>query len=306
MISIGLYAARSALGGSSADVARASGGDESLSRRLDGALRAQHSLCPNRRILAKSAPFVVDQRKRVLDRCHVYDSCYNATPLEKGADPSSFGRLKHRADATQIQRLMPLSFSFSHGAISNGQLTNCRFRANSIAPSTGSKTLPITRISPTARYGRPPTLGSLLSSISILGAPAPRTTNAGACSRLIRRVYRNLGPAEPTDEAAPRYHILGCLHAGGIRAVAKGEPAGEPAPHVGIGTPVNNWLHASNTEEDRPLFQQIYEKACRQEQPIWFARADLAVVLEVAFRRTSFASDYEASPTTTRSSLTPG
>ncbi len=275
-----------------------------VDKRLDGVQAVQTLSRLNRRIPGKENPFVLDFVNEAEDIYRAFKPYYDATSLQEGADPQQLETLKHELDSAQVYywseveafaRIFykPLSRQTAQdhaGMQGHLQPAVDRFRAEKDEANRGEFR---ERLNGYVR------LYSFLSQI---------LPYSDASLEMLYSFGRLLLPHLPLDRDAEKvklsnevgleYYRLQRIHSGEI-ALKDGEPEGVKSPtEVGTGRAkdervplseiikvLNDRFGTSFTEEDRLFFEQIQEKAAKNEQVIQTARANPFDKFQLGIRR---------------------
>jgi type I restriction enzyme, R subunit len=275
-----------------------------VDKRLDGVQAVQTLSRLNRMIPGKDEPFVLDFVNEAEDIFRAFKPYYDKTGLQQASDPSQLERLKHELDQAQVyywsevgafaqvfykppERQSPADHAHMQRYL---QPAVDRFKAISYADKQrefrdrlNSYVKAYAFLSQIIPYGDPE-IEMLYSYGRFLLPHLPQD--------------RDVIAVELDDEVELQYYRLQRIYAGPINLsqgdaqaikspteVGTGRTKDEKAPLSEIIDVLNERFGTEFTEEDRLFFQQIKEKACKNEQVIKTALANPLDKFELGIRK---------------------
>src|SRR5271157_487247 len=275
-----------------------------VDKRLDGVQAVQTLSRLNRMIPGKDAPFVLDFVNEAEDIFRAFKPYYDKTGLQEASDPSQLERLKHELDQAQVyhwseveayaqvfykpaERQSPADHAhlqrYLQPAVDRFKAIGDRETQQAFRDRLSGYVKMYAFLSQIIPYGDPE-LEMLYSYGRFLlpHLPLDRET-----------ITVNLG-----DEVDLQYYRLERVHAGPIdlkqgdvrtirspTEVGTGKAKDEKAPLSEIIDVLNERFGTQFTEEDRLFFQQIKEKATKNEQVIKTALANPLDKFELGIRK---------------------
>ncbi len=264
-----------------------------VDKRLDGVQAVQTLSRLNRRIPGKEEPFVLDFVNEAKDIYRAFKPYYDATSLQEGSDPHQLEQLKHELDAGQVYYWSEVE-AFAHvfykpvarqspqdhaGMQRHLQPAVDRFKAMTDDAKRSEFREKL------SGYVR---IYAFLSQVMPYTDPALEMLYSYGRLLLPHLPFdRDSGRVKFSDEVGLLYYRMQRIHAGAIE-VREGEPEGVKSPtEVGTGKAVDEPVRLSEiiqvlnarfgtnfTEEDRLFFEQIREKATRNEQVVQLRQAN--------------------------------
>jgi type I restriction enzyme R subunit len=263
-----------------------------VDKRLDGVQAVQTLSRLNRKIPGKDEPFVLDFVNPPEDIYQAFKPYYDATSLQESSDISKLEALKHELDQAQVYHWSeveafanifyrsPEQQKVADHAAMQKQLQPAVDRFKAI-PDEEKRTEFREKLS---AYGR---VYAFMSQI--IPYADPEMEKLYSYGRfLVPHLPVDRDPAiRLTDEVGLQYYRLERVSSGAI-VLHEGEPVGVRSPtDVGTGkakdekvplseiiSVLNNRFGTEFTEEDRLFFEQIKERAVKNEQIIKTARAN--------------------------------
>lgn len=274
-----------------------------VDKRLDGVQAVQTLSRLNRMIPGKDAPFVLDFVNKSEDIFRAFKPFYDRTELEDVADPAQLNALKHELDQDQVYHWSEVeAFSRTFYKPTNEQRPgdHAEMRRH-LQPAVDRYRQLADDEKRSAFRDRLSNFVSLYSFMSQIIPYADRDLELlYSYGRLLLRDLPRTsdGPIQVDDEVELQYYRMERIFCGTIDLKA-GESQPVKAP-TDVGTskvkddkaPLSEIIEVLNerfgtqfTEEDRLFFQQIKERACRDEQVIKTARANTLDKFELGIRK---------------------
>jgi len=274
-----------------------------VDKRLDGVQAVQTLSRLNRMIPGKDAPFVLDFVNEAEDIFRAFKPYYDKTGLKEESDPSKLEILKHELDQAQIYHWGEVN-AFAQVFYKPEELQSPADHAamqRHLQPAVDR----FKEISEETRAEFRDKLSGYVQIYSFLSQIIPY---ADPDLEMLYSYGRFLLPHLPRggdgdiiklgDEVALQYYRLERIFSGPIM-IKEGEEAYVKSPtDVGTGqakderVPLSEIISVLNerfgtefSEEDRLFFQQIKEKACKDEQVIQTALANPLDKFELGIRR---------------------
>lgn len=263
-----------------------------VDKRLDGVQAVQTLSRLNRKIPGKENPFVLDFVNKAEDIYSAFKPYYNATSLQEGADPSLLEKLKLALDEAQVYYWSEVkAFAQVFYLPSQLQKPGDHARMEKITQPAVDR---FKAIKEEERRGEfRDKLGGYVRLYAFISQIIPHTD---AAQEMLYSYGRFLLPHLQNDRTDPlklggevnlQYYRLQRTYAGSID-LGTGEPQGVLGPtEVGTGkgkdekvplseiiTILNERFGTTFTEEDRLFFEQIKEKAAKNEQVIQLRQAN--------------------------------
>ena len=275
-----------------------------VDKRLDGVQAVQTLSRLNRMVPGKETPFVLDFVNEAEDIYRAFKPYYDATSLEKTADPHQLEQLKHELDAAQVYHWSeveafarvfyktPETQAAQDHAQMQRHLQPAVDRFNALADDA-KRTEFRDKL---AGYVR---IYSFLSQILPYGDPTLEMLYSyGKLLLPHLRLDRDQTRVKIGDEVGLQFYRLQRVFAGEID-LKVGEPPGVKSPtEVGTGrakdekAPLSEIIQVLNerfgtnfTDEDRFFFEQIREKAANDEQVIQLRRANPFEKFQIGLRQ---------------------
>jgi type I restriction enzyme, R subunit len=275
-----------------------------VDKRLDGVQAVQTLSRLNRMIPGKDAPFVLDFVNEAEDIFRAFKPYYDKTGLRQASDPSQLEALKHELDKAQVYFWSeveafaqvfykpPERQSPADHAHMQRYLQPAVDRFNAITDEDKKREF-------RDRLGGYVKVYAFLSQIIPYGDPELEMLYSFGRTLLTHLPEdRDTIPVKLGDEVDLQYYRLQRIHAGpidlrqgdsqGIKSpteVGTGRARDEKAPLSEIIQVLNERFGTEFTEEDRLFFQQIKEKACKNEQVIQTAMANPLDKFELGIRK---------------------
>lgn len=275
-----------------------------VDKRLDGVQAVQTLSRLNRMIPGKESPFVLDFVNEAEDIYRAFKPYYDATGLQEASDPSKLETLKHELDQAQIYHWSEVrafakvfykprerQTSADHAHMQR-HLQPAVDRFKGVEEEEDRKAFR-DRLSGYVK------LYAFLSQIIPYADPELEMLYSYGRFLLPHLpIDRDTSTLKVRDEVALEYYRLERVHSGAIE-IREGEPQPIKSPtDVGTGkakdekiplseiiTVLNERFGTQFTEEDRLFFQQIKEKACKDEQVIQTALANPLDKFELGIRK---------------------
>jgi len=275
-----------------------------VDKRLDGVQAVQTLSRLNRMIPGKDAPFVLDFVNEVEDIFRAFKPYYDKTSLQQASDPLQLERLKHELDQVQVyhwseveafaqvfykppERQSPADHAhmqrYLQPAVDRFKAIEDADRQQAFRDKLGGYVKMYAFLTQIIPYGDPE-LEMLYSYGRFLLPHLPLDRDA---------ITVKVG-----DEVELQYYRLERVYAGPIdlkqgdaqsvkspTEVGTGRAKDEKAPLSEIIEVLNERFGTQFTEEDRLFFQQIKEKACKNEQVIQTALANPLDKFELGIRK---------------------
>lgn len=275
-----------------------------VDKRLDGVQAVQTLSRLNRMVPGKETPFVLDFVNEAEDIYRAFKPYYDATSLEKTADPHQLEQLKHELDGAQVYHgseveafarvfyKAPEKQAAQDHAQMQRHLQPAVDRFNALADEA-KRTEFRDKL---AGYVR---IYSFLSQILPYGDPALEMLYSyGKLLLPHLRLDRDQTRVKIGDEVGLQFYRLQRVFSGEID-LKVGEPPGVKSPtEVGTGrakeekAPLSEIIQVLNerfgtnfTDEDRFFFEQIREKAANDEQVIQLRRANPFEKFQIGLRQ---------------------
>ncbi|MFZ5569976.1 MAG: type I restriction endonuclease subunit R [Thermodesulfobacteriota bacterium] len=264
-----------------------------VDKRLDGVQAVQTLSRLNRMIPGKDAPFVLDFINETEDIYRAFKPYYDKTGLREPSDPARLESLKHELDQTQIYHWSEVT-AFARIFYKPIALQNAADHAHMqrhLQPAVDRfKSLQ----DPEKRREFRDKLGGFVRVYAFLSQIIPY---ADPELEMLYSFGRFLGPHLPMDrdaliikvgeDVALQYYRMERVFAGPITLkdgeqqfvksptdVGTGNVTDEKAPLSEIIEVLNERFGTQFSEEDRLFFQQIKEKACKNDQVVQTALAN--------------------------------
>ena len=264
-----------------------------VDKRLDGVQAVQTLSRLNRKIPGKDAPFVLDFRNEAEDIFRAFKPYYDATLLEEPSDPNQLEALKHELDLAQVYHWGEVE-AFArvfYLPLEQQSATDHASMQRYVQPAV-DRFKCIDDEEKRAEFR-----AKLSAYIKLYAFMSQILPYADAELEMLYSFGRSLLPHLPldsdlepvklTDEIALQYYRIDQIHSGvidlrvgepisvwGPQEVGTGKGTDEKAPLSEIIKLVNERFGTEFTDEDRLFFEQIKEKACRDEEIIQTALAN--------------------------------
>jgi len=264
-----------------------------VDKRLDGVHAVQTLSRLNRKIPGKEEPFVLDFVNNAEDIYRAFKPYYDATSLQEGSDPQQLENLKHEIDAAQVYHWSEVE-AFARIFYKPLEKQIAQDHANMqihLQPAV-DRFKAIEDDEKRSEFRDK--LQGFVSMYAFMSQIMPYTDPALEMLYSFGRLLLPHLPSEQdtervkiSDEVSLHYYRLQRIYSGEID-LHKGEPGGVKSP-VDIGTgrakdekiplseivkKINERFGTNFSEEDRLFFEQIHEKAIRNEQIIKLRQAN--------------------------------
>lgn len=264
-----------------------------VDKRLDGVQAVQTLSRLNRMIPGKEAPFVLDFVNEAEDIYRAFKPYYDATSLQEASDPQKLEGLKHELDAAQVyfwSEVEAFARVFYKPVASQSAQDHAGMQLHLQPAVDRFKAMDDdeARREFREKLNGYVNIYSFMSQIMPWSDPELEMLHSFARYLLPHlRLDRSSERVTISDEVDLQYYRLQKTSAGGI-SLREGEPEGVKSPtDVGTGkakeeaaplseiiTVLNERFGTDFTEEDRYFFEQIREKAARNEEVIKLRRAN--------------------------------
>jgi type I restriction enzyme R subunit len=257
----------------------------------------------NRRIPGKTDPFILDFVNKAEDIYRAFKPFYNATSLQEGSDPKQLETLKLELDEAQVYYWVEVhAFAQVFYLPPEKQKPGDHARLEKYVQPAVDRFNGIEEEEKRGAFRDK--LGAFVRLYSFMSQITPYTD---ASLEMLYSYGRFLFPHLQVDRTLPlklgdevglQYYRLQRTYAGGID-LAAGEPQGVYSPtEVGTGkakdervplseiiTVLNERFGTNFTEEDRLFFEQIKERATKNEQVIQLRQANPFDKFQLGLRR---------------------
>jgi type I restriction enzyme R subunit len=264
-----------------------------VDKRLDGVQAVQTLSRLNRKIPGKDEPFVLDFRNKADDIFAAFKPYYDATLLEEPSDPNQLEALKHELDQAQVYHWSEVE-AFAQIFYRPPERQNAADHAHMqshLQPAV-DRFKGIEDDEPRTEFRTK--LSAYVKLYAFLSQVLPYTDPELEMLYSFGRFLlphlpldRDIEALKLTDEVALQYYRLERIHAGGLDLTAGEPPTIYGATEVGTGkakdekAPLSEIIDLLNERfgtdfdnEDRLFFEQIKEKACKDEEIIETALAN--------------------------------
>jgi type I restriction enzyme R subunit len=275
-----------------------------VDKRLDGVQAVQTLSRLNRMIAGKDAPFVLDFVNDAENVYRAFKPYYDKTDLREGSDPSMLEALKHELDQGQVYHWSEVE-AFAqvfYKPIERQSAADHAHMQRHLQPA-------VDRFRGIAEEdGRQEFRDKLSAYVKVYAFLSQIIPYADPDLEMLYSYGRFLLPHLPLDrddsivkigdEVELRYYRLERVFSGAIQIqegdaqyvkspteVGSGRAKDEKAPLSEIIAVLNERFGTDFKEEDRLFFQQIKEKACRDEQVIQTALANPLDKFELGVRK---------------------
>ena len=263
-----------------------------VDKRLDGVQAVQTLSRLNRNYAGKEEPFVLDFVNKAEDICQAFKPYYNVTTLEEPSDPNHLEKLKHELNSFQVYQWSEVE-GFCHVFYlpQYKQSPSDHAKMEKMIQPAVDRFKVLDEEVKEGFYEKITAYSNFYAFISqIIPYSDPELEMLYSFARyLIPRLNfddRGITP-HPEDEVALQYYRIEKVMSGAISletgeigsvksptAVGTGKATDEDKPLSEIITVVNDKFGTDFTEEDRLFFEQIKEKASKDERIIQTARAN--------------------------------
>ena len=275
-----------------------------VDKRLDGVQAVQTLSRLNRMIPGKDAPFVLDFVNEAEDIFRAFKPYYDKTELAETSDPAKLEALKHELDQAQVyhwSEVEAFARIFYKPAARQGTVDHAHMQRH-LQPA-------VDRFKAIADEDeRKDFRDKLAGYVRVYAFLSQIIPYADPDLEMLYSFGRFLLPHLPQerdttivkigDEVALQYYRLERVFSGAIEVrdgeteyvksptdVGTGKAVEEKAPLSEIIDVLNERFGTRFSEEDRLFFQQIKEKACKNEQVIQTARANPLDKFELGIRK---------------------
>lgn len=273
-----------------------------VDKRLDGVQAVQTLSRLNRICPGKEAPFVLDFVNSAEDIYMAFKPYYDATELQEISDPSHIEKIKHELDAMQVYHWSEVeAFAQIFYTPIHKQNPSDHARMEKHVQPAVDRYKALDEVKKTAFYEK---LTAYVRFYSFISQIVPY---ADAELEMLYSYGRALiphlddddtGKPHPEKEVILQYYRLEKVMSGAI-TLSEGDSDGVKSP-TAVGTskvkdedkPLSEIIQVLNekfgtnfTEEDRLFFEQIKEKACKDERIIQTAKANTLDKFELGIRK---------------------
>ncbi|MFP7754512.1 type I restriction endonuclease subunit R [Thermodesulfobacteriota bacterium B35] len=275
-----------------------------VDKRLDGVQAVQTLSRLNRMIPGKDAPFVLDFVNEAEDIFRAFKPYYDKTELAESSDPARLEAIKHELDQAQVyhwSEVEAFARIFYKPAVRQGSADHAHMQRH-LQPA-------VDRFKAIAEEDeRKDFRDKLAAYVRIYAFLSQIIPYADPELEMLYSFGRFLLPHLPQerdktivkigDEVALQYYRLERVFSGAIEVregeagyvksptdVGTGKAEEEKAPLSEIIEVLNERFGTEFSEEDRLFFQQIKEKACKNEQVVQTARANPLDKFELGIRK---------------------
>ncbi|KAA0221550.1 type I restriction endonuclease subunit R [candidate division KSB1 bacterium] len=275
-----------------------------VDKRLDGVQAVQTLSRLNRMIPGKDAPFVLDFVNEAEDIYRAFKPYYDTTSLQETSDPSKLETLKHELDQEQVYHWSEVE-AFAQIFYKPAEQQRAADHAQMERHLQPARDRFKAVIDEEKRREFREKLNSYVKLYAFLSQIIPY---ADADLEMLYSFGRLLLPHLPIDRDAGvvqignevdlQYYRIERIFSGAIKIaegqaqyvksptdVGTGKAKDEKAPLSEIIEVLNERFGTQFTEEDRLFFQQIKEKACKNEQVIQTALANPLDKFELGIRK---------------------
>ena len=275
-----------------------------VDKRLDGVQAVQTLSRLNRMIPGKDAPFVLDFVNEAEDIFRAFKPYYDRTELAEASDPARLEELKHELDQAQVyhwSEVEAFARIFYKPAARQGAADHAHMQKHLQPAVDRFKAI-------TDEDERKEFRDKLAGYVRVYAFLSQIIPYADPELEMLYSFGRFLLPHLPLerdativkvgDEVALQYYRLERISSGAIELqegeaeyvksptdVGTGKAREEKAPLSEIIEVLNQRFGTQFSEEDRLFFQQIKEKACKNEQIIQTARANPLDKFELGIRK---------------------
>lgn len=274
-----------------------------VDKRLDGVQAVQTLSRLNRTYPGKEAPFVLDFVNSAEDIYKAFKPYYDATELQEPSDPSHIEKIKHELDAMQVYYWSEVeAFAKIFYTPIHKQNPSDHARMEKYIQPAVDRYKALEEDKKAAFYEKLTAYVRFYSFISqiVPYADAELEMLYSYSRALIPHFAENdTGKPHPEKEVILQYYRLEKTMAGSIAmdfgdqtygvksptAVGTSKVKDEDKPLSEIIEVLNEKFGTNFTEEDRLFFQQIKEKACKDERVIQTAKANPLDKFELGIRK---------------------